>query len=133
MNLQHDLTDDNFILFCTKYYDNPSTHTDDEFWEDLRRIKYIKKLLTRFKTNGELKDRLILNHLIVLSNVFGIEPLSKIIWLKMADYLPQIKPFMLALGILPDYVTGVCGKTYITDDVPLDINIVAVLRKIKES
>jgi hypothetical protein len=128
--LKDDLTDANFLLFCAKHYMNPSATTDLEFIQDVRRIKYTKKLISRYRTTGDLKERLILNHLTVLNNVFGAMPLARIIWLKMDGYLPEIKPFMIALGILPKFIYNVRGKKWDTDDVPLDMSIVAVLRKI---
>ena len=125
-----DLNDTNFLLFCAINYNNPSATTDEEFLEDIRRIKYTKKLISRYKSTGNLKERLILNHLITLNNVFGNKALVRIIWLKMENYLPQVKPFLIALNILPKYVYNVKGKKWDTDDVPLDMTIVAVLRKI---
>jgi hypothetical protein len=118
-------------MFAFKHYDNPSAVDDKEFFEDISRIKYIKKLLTRYKTSGDLKERLILNHLIILSNVFGRDALAKIIWLKMEDQLDMIKPFMICLGILPERIYNVNGKTHETDDIPLDYEIIKVLRNIK--
>jgi len=128
--LKDDLNDGNFLIFCAKNYQNPSVTTDLEFIQDVRRIKYAKKLISRYRTTGDLKERLILNHLTVLNNVFGRTALARIIWLKMDGYLPEIKPFMIALGILPKYILNVKGKNYDTDDVPLNQNIVAVLRRI---
>ena len=79
----HDkLTDDNFLIYCAKHYDNPQCHSTEEFIEDLKRIKYIKKLITKYIESDELRERLIMNHLIVLNNVFGAEHLSKILYLK---------------------------------------------------
>lgn len=128
-----DLNDGNFVIFCMMSYDNPSGYTDSEFFSDVSRIKYIKKLLTRYKTGSDLKERLILNHLIVLSNVFGREALARIVWLKMEDHLEQIKPFMIALGLLPSVVRGVNGKDHLTDDVAMDEGIVDTLRRIGET
>ena len=128
--MKDDLNDGNFLIFCAKNYQNPSATTDLEFIQDVRRIKYAKKLISRYRTTGDLKERLILNHLTILNNVFGRTALSRIIWLKMDGYLPEIKPFMIALGILPKYIMHVKGKNHDTDDVPLDLNIVTVLRKI---
>lgn len=128
--MKDDLNEGNFLLFCAKNYQNPSVTTDLEFMEDIRRLKYIKKLLTRFKTTGELKERLILNHLTVLLNVFGREAAVRIIWLKMTDYLSEMRPFLIALGVDPKKVMRVKGKNHDVDEIPLDVNIIAVLRKI---
>ena len=79
----YDTEYDNFVEYCASYYDNPQCHGDEEFYDDLMRLKYIKKLCTRYAVSGELKERLILNHIIVLSNTFAPKALCKIIWLKM--------------------------------------------------
>lgn len=129
----NDYIDDfNFLLFCAKNYDNAQCHDTEEFYEDLRRIKYIKKLITRYVITGDLKERLILNHLIILQNVFGPDALCKIIFLKMDKQLKYIKPFLVLLNILPDrvYNVGKQGNVYITDDIEMDTTIIEALRKI---
>lgn len=125
------LTNDNFLIYCAKYYDNPQCHSTEEFIEDLRRIKYIKKLVTRYIETGELKERLILNHIIILSNVFSAEILSKILLLKMRNEFKYIKPFLILLNVLPEKIYNV-GKEKIiyTDLISMDEKIVKVLRKI---
>lgn len=116
------LTEDNFLIYCAHYYDNPQCQSNDEFLEDLRRIKYIKKLITRYVEKGDLKERLILNHLIVLNNLFRPQILNKIIFFKMKDQLPYIKPFLILLNILP--------QNDDTDNIPMDQGIIDRLRKI---
>jgi hypothetical protein len=101
------LNDDNFVMYAAKKYTNLQCTTDAEFFEDLARIKYIKKLLTRYIETGELKDRLILNHLTVLNNVFGYEHLPRILYLKMEDQFNMIKPFLIQLNIMPDLIENV--------------------------
>lgn len=125
------LTDENFILFCAQNYDNPQCHSTDEFLEDLQRIKYIKKLITRYVENGELKERLILNHLTILNNVFGAEALCRILYLKMRPQYPYLKPFLLLLNVLPDMFYNVREEVVIkTDIIPMDQNIVNKLREL---
>lgn len=126
------LDDSNFILYCAKYYDNPQCHDTDEFYEDLRRIKYIKKLITRYIITGELKERLILNHIIILNNVFGPYHLCRILFLKMEKQLKYVKPFLIMLEILPERVTNIGkeGKFFVTDEIEMDQRIVEALRKI---
>jgi len=125
------LTNKNYLLYCAKYYDNPNCTGMDEFYEDLKRIKYIKKLISRYVKTGDLKERLILNHLIILNNVFGPEPLVRIIFLKMRSQLSYIKPFLVLLNILPDVVYNVgSDKPIMTDSIVMDNNIIEVLRKI---
>jgi len=125
------LTNENYILVLAKRYDNPQAHSTEEFYEDLKRIKYIKKLVTRYIETGELKERLILNHLIVLNNIFGSELLCKLIFLKMEKQLFYIKPFLVLLNILPDKIYGINNKDVIdTNIISMDENIIQVLRKI---
>lgn len=125
-----DLNDSNFFLFAARNYQNYSA-TFDEFKEDLYRLRYIKKIISRYKNTGEIKERLILNHLVILRNCFGNEATVRMIWLKMEDHLPQVKCFLIALGMLPKKVYKVKGKNYDTDDIELDSEIVKVLRGIK--
>ena len=125
------LTDKNYILFCASHYDNYQYHSIEEFIEDLNRIKYIKKLLTRYVEKGELKERLILNHIIILNNVFGPEALCRILYLKLKNQMCYIKPFLILLNILPDYLYNVNNETVIdTNLIPIDGFIVEKLRKI---
>lgn len=129
MNNDH-LTEDNFLVFCAKVYDNPSMTSTDEFMEDLDRIKYVKKLLTRYTETGELKERLILNHLITLHNCFG-EHLAKVLFCKAEKQFEQIKPFLILINALPEEITKVNKhKKICTDVIPLDNTIVQALRKI---
>jgi len=124
------LTDDNFLIYCAKVYDNPSMTSTEEFMEDLDRIKYIKKLITRYTETGELKERLILNHIITLHNCFG-QHLSKILFLKAEKQFQYIKPFLILINALPDVINNVGDHNLIyTDNIPLDLTIIAALRKI---
>jgi hypothetical protein len=125
------LDNSNFILYCAQHYDNPQFTGTEEFLEDLKRVKYIKKLITRYVKSGDLKERLILNHLIILNNVFGAFHLPRILYLKMGDQMKYVKPFLILLGIMPDEIRNV-GKEEIvyTDDIPLDNGIVEALRKL---
>lgn len=124
------LTEDNFLIYCAKVYDNPGMISTEEFMEDLDRIKYIKKLITRYTETGELKERLILNHIITLHNCFG-EHLAKILFLKAEKQFHHIKPFLILVNALPETINNVDKhKKVYTDSIPLDIKIVSVLRKI---
>ena len=130
MNIEK-LTDKNFILFCAAHYDNYQYHSTEEFYEDLNRIKYIKKLITRYIEKGELKERLILNHIIILNNCFGPEILCKILYLKLKPQMQYIKPFLILLNVLPDKIENVGEEMVIyTDAIEMDSNIVAKLRKV---
>lgn len=125
------LTNENFLIYCAKYYDNPQCHSTEEFIEDLRRVKYIKKLITRYVEHNDLKERLILNHIIILNNVFGAELLCRILLLKMRNEFKYIKPFLVLLNILPEKVYNVGEeKIVFTDLISMDDNLVNILRKI---
>lgn len=128
----HDiLNDENFLIYAAKVYDNPQCFTTEEFVEDLNRIKYIKKLLTRYIETGELKERLILNHLMVLSNVFGPTHLPRILWLKMEKQFKYVKPFLVLLNVMPDEIENVRKKGKIlTAAVPMDQGVINHLRQI---
>jgi hypothetical protein len=96
-----ELTPDNWLFFAIQNYNNPSSVTYSDFEEDLKRFKYIKRLLKRYETAGELKTHLILNHVIVLYNVFG-EAATPLLFYKIeATYWSHIKAFMLFLNRLP--------------------------------
>jgi hypothetical protein len=123
------LTDENFLIYCARHYDNPQCHSTEEFMEDLKRIKYIKKLITRYVEGGDLKERLILNHIIILSNVFGSDHLARILYLKMKPQYKYIKPFLVLLNIMPERLLNVKGEKIIdTDTISMDENIIKQLR-----
>lgn len=125
------IDESNFVLYAAKNYDNPQCFDTLEFYEDLSRFKYIKRLFNRYEESGELKERLILNHLIILYNVFGAAT-TKMLFFKLNGHLHLLKPFILLLGFLPDKVSGVGveNKTIISSDIPMDENIINLLRKI---
>ena len=125
------LTDKNFLLFCATHYDNAQYASTEDFIEDMNRIKYIKKLVTRYVDNGELKERLILNHIIVLNNCFGPEALCRILYLKLKPQMRYIKPFLVLLNILPDEIKNVNDEVVVfTDEIEMDELIVQRLRKV---
>jgi hypothetical protein len=127
------LTEENFLVYCAKVYDNPGMVSTEEFLEDLDRVKYIKKLITRYTETGELKERLILNHLITLQNCFG-EHLAKILFLKAEKQFHHIKPFLILINALPEVISNVGEhKKVYTDSIPLDIRVVTALRKINNA
>ena len=103
----HVLRDENFLQVAAALYHNPQCTTDEEFYDDLSRIKYLKKLLTRFEETGELKERLILNHIVILNNVFGPAHLPRMLYLKMQKQFHLLKPFLEFLSIMPEYIINV--------------------------
>src|SRR3984957_19645437 len=127
------LNDKNFIIYAANNYHNPACATDEEFYEDLKRIKYIKKLCTRYQETGELKERLILNHVIVLSNVFKPDVLNRILWLKMASQFKYVKPFLVFLGIcLPKIYRVKTDEMINMEGIAMDNGIINALRAIRE-
>lgn len=125
------LNDKNFLLFCAHHYDNAKYVSTEDFLEDLNRIKYIKKLITRYVEYGELKERLILNHIIVLNNCFGADACCKILYFKLQPQMKYIKPFLILLNILPDRIFNVGNENIVdTDLIEMDEEIVARLRKV---
>ena len=125
------LNEDNFQLYAAKAYEKPSVVLS-EFEEDLQRILYIKRLLTKYCKTGVLKERLLLNHLIVIYNVFGLEAATRMLFFKLEEKdLEIIKPFLIFLSYLPKKVLGINGKDFFTDDIGLDAGTVEVLRAIK--
>lgn len=126
--MNHDpIDDDNFVLFAAKHYDNPQCYDAEEFYDDLKRFKYLKRLFGKYEETGELRERLILNHLIVLYNVFG-DVTTKMLFYKLDGYYSYLIPFLVLLHRLPDKVN--LGNIIYTSDIPMDNNIVNVLRKI---
>ena len=102
-----------------------------EFYEDLKRFKYIKRLLNRYIEGGELKERLILNHIVVLFNLFGVHAAVKMLFLKCEGLEGCLAPFLISLNNLPDRIEniGIENKTIITSDINLDKIVIEALRK----
>ena len=91
------ISESNFVTFCMKHYENRHCSDIEEFEEDLKRILHIKKLFTKYKQTGDLKERLLLNHFIILYNVFG-KHATNILFLKLIDYKEFVKPFIQFLN-----------------------------------
>jgi hypothetical protein len=124
-----ELNNSTFVNYCIKNYDNPQCSTLEEFEEDCKRFFYLKKLFSKYRESKQLRDRLILNHLIVLYNVFGTAACTRLLFFKLNDYYSYLAPFLIALNRLPDEVKGINGRTIITSDIPLDTEIIKVLRE----
>ena len=99
----NELNEDNYLLFAIKFYDNPQAITMEDFQTDLKRIRYVKRLLKRYKNTGELKTHLILNHLIILFNVFNDAAVPLLFYNLERDLWPAIKSFLIFLNRLPEY------------------------------
>ena len=124
------LTEDNFLIYAMKCYNAPHCILS-EFEGDIKRTKYLKRLFRRFKLTKVLKERLILNHIILLNNVFGPIATSRILFYKTdeRDY-DILKTFLEYLDIMPDEVTGIRGRNIHTSEIPLETNIVEILLSI---
>jgi len=125
-----ELNEQNFMMYAMKYYISPNCIMS-EFESDIKRTKYLKRLFRRYKLTKILKERLILNHLILLNNVFGPEPTARILFYRIdeRDY-DILKTFLLYLNILPISVKGIRGVNIDTTVIPVDMNIAYILRKI---
>ena len=97
------ITSDNVLLFALKHYDNPQCEGEKEFYDDMKRFKYIKRLLKKYSQDGIVKERLLLNHIIVINNVFVPEAASTLLLFKIEpEFWPQLKSFLVYLGMLPE-------------------------------
>ena len=126
-----DLNDGNFLIYAAKTYDRPHI-IQSEFEEDLKRIKYIKRLFGKYRQTGEFKERLILNHIIVLSNVFGVEAATNMLFFKIdeEDY-PLLKTILIYLNYLPTHLKVTFHKYYVRqEEIPVDLKIANILRTI---
>ena len=126
-----DLNEKNFLLFAMKEYDNPQCVEVEEFNDDLRRIKYIKRLFNQYHTEGILKERLILNHVIVFFNVFSVRAATRILFYKIdEEFWPMLKTFLLYLSYMPeDKIESIMGKEIRVTDIPMDQGIKDRLRE----
>ena len=120
----NELNEDNFLLFAIKNYENPQAVTREDFDKDLNHFKYIKRLLKRYKNTGELKTHLLLNHFIILYNIFG-EAATAMLFFKIEKNLWScMKSFVIFLNKLPEYPKSTLH------DVQVDINCLSELYKI---
>lgn len=97
------LTESTFLLYAMKYYENPHCTDISEFDEDMKRFQYLRKLFGRYRQDNELKERLILNHMIVIYNVFGAEA-TNMLFMKLQEYHEYLKPFVEYLNFMPSVI-----------------------------
>ena len=127
-----DLNDENFLMYAMKEYDDIQCTDIEEFYDDLKKIKYIKRLFNIYKNTGQLKERLILNHLIVFYNVFPVQSGTRILFYKIEkDFWPMLKTFLIFLDRMPETIDSIKGEMIRTSDIQLDNGIITRLRKIK--
>lgn len=122
------LNDTNFMLYAAKCYDVKKSSGAEEFYEDLKRFQYLKRLFKRYEEADDLKVRLILNHIIVLYNCFGPEA-TNMLFFKLKEYHSCVKPFVLFLNYMPETIKYE-ELVIFGSDIPLDSTIVKELRKI---
>ena len=132
MNLFDDLNEKNYLHFAMKFYDNRQCTSIEEFNEDLNKIKYVKRLFNRFLETGELRTNLILNHLIVVYNVFENEAATRMLFFRVEKkFYSILKPFLIFLNRLPEKVKGIDGEEIQTNHIPLNETTIKELRKIE--
>jgi len=126
-----DLTSENFLLYAVKAYDKPNCIMS-EFKEDMKRFNYLKRLFRRYRKMGELRERLVINHLVVIYNVFGVEVATRMLFYKISkeDY-SALKTYLLFLNYMPAVVHGIKDQDIISSEIPVDMKIAEVLREIK--
>ena len=126
------LDNENWILYAIKAYEKPN-YVMSEFKDDLKRINYLKRLFRRYRKQSDIKERLVLNHLIVLTNVFGPIVTSRLLFFKVAEEDHSIlKTYLTFLNIMPDKITGIEGKDIHSSSIQIDMGIAEKLRKIDE-
>ena len=119
-----ELNEDNYILFAIKHYDNPQAITKEDFFEDLSRFKYIKKLLRRYVKSGELKTTLLINHFIIIFNVFSDAALPLLFFKIEKELWSSMKTFLLYLNRIPEY-----PKSFL-DEIPVDEDCLKTLESL---
>jgi|TARA_R110000772_G_scaffold65402_1_gene145959 hypothetical protein len=122
MKLFNELDNENFELFASKYYDNPTCLSTEEFYEDLAKFKYVVRLFRRYRENGKMQERLLLNHIIIIYNVFQIQAATRMLFYRVdKDLWPALKTFLIFLNYLPENIY---------QDINIDLNIANKLNEI---
>ena len=126
-----ELCSENVMLYAIKVYDKPNCIMS-EFKDDMKRFNYLKRLFYRHRKTGEIKERLILNHIVVLYNVFGPEAATRLLFYKIEkeDY-SALKTYLIFLSCMPEKVMGIKGKDIISSEIPVNTNVANALRTIK--
>jgi hypothetical protein len=125
------LNNENIMLYAAKAYDKPSCIMS-EFTEDMKRFNYLRRLFRRYRKYNELREILILNHLVVIYNVFGPEVATRLLFFKvLKEDWPALKTYLLFLSYMPEKVYGIRGFDIISSDIGVDMRIVEALRNIR--
>ena len=126
-----ELNNDNVTIYAVKAYDRPNC-VMSEFKDDMKRFNYLKRLFKRYRKLDELRERLVLNHLVVLCNVFGPEVAIRLLFYKVSkDDYSALKTYLVFLSVMPDRIRGIKGQDIISSDIPVDMKIADILRDIK--
>lgn len=126
-----ELNNTNFILYAAKCYDKPNV-VMSEFKDDMKKFNYLKRLFHKYRKDNEVREQLILNHLIVLYNVFGPEATTRMLFFKMSkEDFSALKTYLLFLNMMPLVVKGIKEEDIKSSDIEVDLKIAEVLRKIK--
>ena len=124
-----DLNEKNFLLYAMKEYDNPQCVQVEEFYDDLKKVKYIKRLFNQYLNEDVLKERLLLNHIIVFYNVFPVRSATRILFLKIEEeFWPILKTFLVYLSYMPEIIDSINGRSILSDEIQLDQHVVNRLR-----
>ena len=125
------LTDDNVMLYAIKAYDRPNCLMS-EFNDDMKKFNYLKRLFQRYRKYDEMRTLLVLNHLVVIYNVFGPEVATRLLFFKVTkDDFPVLKTYLLFLNYMPERVRGINGQDIISSNISVDMKIADALREIK--
>ncbi|MBA94905.1 MAG: hypothetical protein CMP21_04000 [Rickettsiales bacterium] len=126
-----DLNKENIDIFSELSYRNPQCLSSEDFYEDMSRVKYVKRLFNKYNRGGEIKTRLILNHIIAFYNVFENRDATRILFFKMdQNYWPLLKTFLLYLSYMPEIVHGINGRNIMSEDINIDVAIFRELENI---
>lgn len=118
--MNFELSEENFIFFAIKHYDNPSCKGMHEFEDDLKRFRYIKRLFKKYTAGKGLKERLIVNHLVIIYNLFGAAATKMLFFKVDKKHWPQLKTFLVFLNYMPEQET----------EIPLDSTVITALRRL---
>lgn len=130
--MNFELTEENFVMFAIKHYDNPACKGMAEFEDDLKRFRYLKRLFRKYVPGKGVKERLILNHLVVLYNLFGIDATTKMLFLKIEKkHWSELKTFLTFLNCMPiGFVFQSQQEIVQGFEIPLDEKVLKALEKI---
>jgi len=125
-----DLTTENIMMYAIKAYDRPNCIMS-EFKDDMKRFNYLKRLFRRYRKVDELREQLVLNHLVVLYNVFGPEVATRMLFFKMSkeDY-SALKTYLIFLSLMPERIKGIKGNDIISSEIPVDVIVADALRQL---